>query len=47
MKTQFLQVKTRYIAKKQMPWACIIAKVNGGFLGFESADDYQNWKKQK
>lgn len=47
MKTQFLEVKTRYIAKKSMPWACIIVQVNGGFLGFESAYDYQNWKKQK
>lgn len=47
MKTQFLQVKTRYIAKKQMPWACVIAKVNGGFLGFESATDYLIWRKQK
>jgi hypothetical protein len=47
MKKQFAEVKTRYFAKKLMPWACIIVQVNGGFLGFECAADYQNWRKQK
>ena len=47
MKKQFVEVKTRYFAKKQMPWACVIVKVEGGFLGFESATDYLIWRQQK
>lgn len=47
MKKQFIEVKTKYLAKKMMPWACVIAKVNGGFLGFESSEEYKNWKQQK
>ena len=47
MRKLFVECKTRQAASKQMPWACVIAKVQGGYLGFESAEDYHAWKKQK
>lgn len=39
--------QTRYQAKKQWPWAVVIAKVYGGYKGFRSYDDYRMWKGQK
>ena len=32
---------------KQLAWAQIITKVQGGWMCFESIDDYHVWKKQK
>ncbi len=46
MRKEFCEVKTRYMAKKQCPWAAIIAKACGGYWCFESAADYQVWRKQ-
>jgi len=39
--------KTRYEAKKLYPWYAKIAKIEGGFIAFESKDTYINWKNQK
>ena len=47
MRIEFLQVKTRYQAKKAAPWAAKIRKVDGGFIAFESWTDYEVWKNQK
>ena len=47
MKREFLQVKTRGEAIAQMLWASKIVKVDGGYLGFESIDEYEIWCKQK
>ena len=47
MRKQFLPVATRYQARKAAPWAAIIAKCDGGFHAFESADDYRLWRGQK
>lgn len=47
MRKLFVECKTRKTAIKRMPWACAIVKVDGGYFGFESATDYENWKKQK
>ena len=47
MKTQFIETESRYQAKKQCPWASRTAKVFGGFMCFESVDDYKTWKNQK
>ena len=30
-----------------MPWASKVVAVVGGYLGFESWDDYEIWKNQK
>ena len=38
---------TRYQARKVCPWACKISKVEGGYMAFESLDDYRTWKNQK
>lgn len=47
MRTQFCEAKTSFFAKKECPWASVIAKVTGGFMCFESVEDYKIWKKQK
>ena len=47
MRTQFIEVATRYLAAKQCPWAQVIAKVIDGFIAFESQDDYLTWRRQK
>lgn len=47
MRKEFVECKSRSTAKKACPWAGIIAKVVGGFIAFESEDDYRTWKNQK
>ena len=47
MRTEFCPVKTRRQAKKRMPWASVILKVEGGYRGYELVTDYQITKKQK
>jgi len=38
--------KTNEAAKTIAPWAYKIVRVEGGWLAFESADDYHTWKSQ-
>ena len=47
MKTKFIETESRYQAKNACPWASRIAKVNGGYMCFESITDYEIWKNQK
>ena len=47
MKQQFTEAKTRKEAKEIMEWAERIVKVEGGYMGFESEQDYLIWKNQK
>ena len=47
MRTKFVECGTYYQAAKECPWASKIAKVCGGFMCFESADDYKIWRQQK
>lgn len=47
MRTKFVECGTRYQAAKECPWASKIAKVCGGFMCFESVDDYKIWRQQK
>jgi hypothetical protein len=42
-----IEANTRYMAKKECPWASVIAKVFGGFMAFESVEEYRTWKNQK
>jgi hypothetical protein len=44
---KFVEASTRYQAKKLMPWAAVIARVEGGYYGFEFVTDYRVWKNQK
>jgi hypothetical protein len=39
--------KTKATAIKKMPWAEIIIKVDGGYMGFESIDDYKQWQYER
>ena len=47
MKTEMIETDSRYQAKKAAPWAAKITRVCGGFMAFESVDDYHTWKNQK
>lgn len=47
MRTEIITCKARSTAKRRAPWAAIIAKVDGGYLAFESAADYATWRHQK
>lgn len=47
MRQLFVQCQSRSTAKRRAPWAAIIAKVTGGFIAFESIDDYKTWKGQR
>lgn len=47
MRKELIKADSRYAAKKLAPWAAVIAKVEGGFLAFESVTDYDVWKRQR
>jgi len=47
MRKEFVEAKTRYMARKMCPWASVIAQVEGGFICFESFDEYKTWTRQK
>jgi hypothetical protein len=47
MRKEFFNVASYNTAKRKAPWACVIAKVCGGYTAFESVDDYRVWKNQK
>ena len=36
-----------YFVKKYCSWAAKIVRVDGGWMAFESIDDYKIWKNQK
>lgn len=47
MRKLFITCATRAAARNAMPWAAKIIKVEGGYMGFESVDDYQIWQNQR
>lgn len=48
MRQYFSLAKSKYLAKKDCDFApAIIATVCGGYLCFESANDYKTWLNQK
>ena len=47
MRTETMYDVSRRVAVLAMPWASIVVKVDGGYKGFESTDDYNAWKNQK
>lgn len=47
MRREFVECKYRYQAAKACPWASVIAKVVGGYMCFESVDEYETWRRQK
>lgn len=44
---KFIATESRYQARKQAPWAARIARCDGGFIAFESINDYNTWRNQK
>ena len=46
MRQKFIE-GSRIEAENECPWAEKIEKVCGGYLCFESIDDYNTWKNQK
>lgn len=47
MRQLFVGCRTYGTAKRLCPWSAVIAKVDGGFICFESVTDYQTWKNQR
>lgn len=47
MKKEYIQVKTAKEAAEIAPWASYLQKVKGGYMAFESVNDYETWKNQK
>lgn len=47
MRKEFVWYKTRKTAVRRCPWASKIVKVVGGYLAFESWDDYRTWNNAK
>lgn len=47
MRTEFIAAVARRTAVRRCPWACKIAKVEGGYMAFESVTDYLIWRGQK
>lgn len=46
MRIQTVDCKSRYKARKLCFWAAKIAKVEDGYICFESSQDYKIWKAQ-
>lgn len=47
MRKEKIECKSRSTAQRRCPWAAVIAKVEGGYMAFESVTDYQTWKNQR
>lgn len=47
MRQAFIECGSRSTASRRCPWAAVIAKVEGGFIAFESVTDYVAWKRQR
>jgi len=45
MRTRFIRCRARKTAVKRAPWAEKVSKVVGGYVAFESEEDYRIWKK--
>jgi len=47
MRKEFIAKVTRKKAVSAMTWASKIVKMDGGYMGFESLDDYKTFSNQK
>ena len=47
MRTELIECKSRKTAIRKAPWAAKIVKVGGGYMAWESIDDYRTWGNQK
>ena len=44
MRREFFAGVSRYFVTRYCPWACKIVKVDGGYLAFESIEDWRTWR---
>ena len=47
MRKQFVMGTSRRQAAAECPWAAKIVKVEGGYMCFESAAEYESWRQQR
>lgn len=47
MRKEFIECACRKTAKRRATWAAVITKVDGGFMAFESVEEYYTWRNQK
>ena len=47
MASRFIQANSKREAFDMAPDAAKLVKVNGGYMAFDSIDDYETWKRQK
>jgi hypothetical protein len=47
MRKQFIECKSYSTAKRRAPWAYKIIKCDGGYMAFESQNDYKLWNSEK
>ena len=48
MRTELLiGCKSKREARKLLPWAAVIRKVDGGYMGWESMSNYKLWMAQR
>jgi hypothetical protein len=47
MRKELIEARTAAAARKLAPWAASVAKVEGGYLAFESLQDFATWKGQR
>lgn len=44
MSNQMVECGSYKTARKLMPWAAVIARVVGGYMGFASEEEYRTWR---
>ena len=47
MRQEFVETDDKAKAEKECPWAGYVKEVEGGFMCFESTDDFKIWNSQK
>ena len=47
MASRFIQANSKREAFDRAPDAVMLIKVCGGYMAFDSIDDYETWRKQK
>jgi hypothetical protein len=47
MRKQFVACKDRRTAFRRCPWTAVLIKVDGGFMCFESFNDWRIWDRNR
>lgn len=46
MRTEFVECETQEEAEEACPWGARFAEVEGGYMVFESVEDFETWRSQ-